>query len=78
MGVSPWVKPSGGNLTQGNGTATCGTQVLTRSTVPRPAAQGSEAHEAAAEQQERSWLWHGKVNDRGATVQHTNLELGCS
>ena len=50
--------------------------MLTRSTVPRPAAQGSEAYEAAAEQQERSWLWHGKVNDRGATVQHADLKGG--
>ena len=78
MGVSPWVKQSGGSLTQGNATAAVGRGWLTRSTVPRPAAQGSEAYETAAEQQERSWLWHKKVNDCavGLAVQHTERKGG--
>jgi hypothetical protein len=47
-----------------------------RSSVPRSATQGSEADQAAAEQQEGSWFGHSEVENRHAAIQHTDLKSG--
>ena len=40
--------------------------MLTRSSTVPARAHDSQTYEPAAEQQERTWLWHEKVKDRAA------------
>src|SRR5271169_5561059 len=65
-GESPWVKLWGqlDPRQRDRGAWDAGA----RSSVPRSTTQGSEANEAAAEQQERSRLGHRQADDRCAAV----------